>query len=126
MLVGFTTYEGTVAAASDWDEPVEHKTVRPALAGSHEALFHEAALGRFLLLNHAEPVRHVLSERRLERAIGVIYRPQTERISHYFDADLAAQFDAVIHVDRTHALQPLDRDVAWPEVELPETYPFGV
>ena len=126
VLVGFTTYDGRVAAASDWDHPVEHKTVRPALEGSHEALLHEVGLDRFLLLPEDESVREVLAEPRLERAIGVVYHPQSERISHYFDADLAEQFDAIIHIDHTHAVRPLDRVAGWPEAELPETYPFGV
>jgi erythromycin esterase-like protein len=65
-------------------------------------------------------------ERRLERAIGVIYRPETERISHYFEASLANQFDAVIHVDETRAVEPLERTSGWERGELPETYPWGV
>jgi erythromycin esterase-like protein len=120
VLVGFTTYEGTVTAASDWDRPAERKRVRRALPGSWEELFHERELDRFWL----DP--RDLRGRRLERAIGVVYRPETERISHYFHARLADQFDAVIHIDETHALEPLERTSEWQAGELPETYPWGV
>jgi erythromycin esterase-like protein/predicted phosphoribosyltransferase len=120
LLVGFTTYHGTVTAASDWGGPAERKRVRRALPGSWEELFHERELPRFWL----EPTN--LPGRRLERAIGVVYIPETERISHYFHARLAEQFDAVIHIDETHALEPLERTSEWEAGELPETYPFGV
>jgi erythromycin esterase-like protein len=120
LLVGFTTYEGTVTAASDWGGPAERKRVRRALPGSWEELFHDRGLDRFWL----EPGE--LRGRRLERAIGVVYRPETERISHYFHARLADQFDAVIHLDETHALEPLERSSEWEAGELPETYPWGV
>jgi erythromycin esterase-like protein/predicted phosphoribosyltransferase len=120
LLVGFTTYAGTVTAASDWGRPAERKRVRRALPGSWEELFHERDLPRFWL----EPTS--LPGRRLQRAIGVIYRPETERISHYFHARLADQFDAVIHIDETHALEPLERTREWETAELPETYPYGV
>ncbi|HEX6608675.1 MAG TPA: erythromycin esterase family protein, partial [Chloroflexia bacterium] len=96
-LIGFTTYTGTVTAASDWDEPAERKRVRPGLPGSYEALFHEVGIPRFWLPLHSGPAADALRRPRLERAIGVIYRPDTERISHYFTAELPAQFDAVIH-----------------------------
>jgi erythromycin esterase-like protein len=120
LLVGFTTYTGTVTAASDWGGPAERKHVRRSLPGSWEELLHERELPRFWL----EPAD--LRGRRLERAIGVIYRPETERISHYFQARLAQQFDAVIHIDETHALEPLERTSEWETGELPETYPWGV
>jgi erythromycin esterase-like protein/predicted phosphoribosyltransferase len=120
VLVGFTTYTGTVTAASDWGGPAERRHVRRALPGSWEELFHERGVPRFLL----EP--RDLHGRRLERAIGVVYRPETERISHYFHARLASQFDAVIHLDETHALEPLERTSEWETGELPETYPWGV
>jgi erythromycin esterase-like protein len=120
LLVGFTTYAGTVTAASDWGAPAERKRVRRALPGSWEELFHERGPDRFWL----DP-RDVRG-RRLERAIGVVYRPETERASHYFHARLADQFDAVIHIDETHALEPLERTGQWEAVELPETYPWGV
>jgi len=125
VLVGFTTHHGTVTAASDWDGPPERKHVRPALAGSYEALFHEAHLGRFLLTSQGEVRSHLLKAR-LERAIGVIYRPATERLSHYFDAKLPEQFDAVLHFDETSAVEPLAINAEWQAGEVPETYPFGV
>jgi erythromycin esterase-like protein len=120
LLVGFTTYTGTVTAASDWGGPAERKRVRRALPGSWEELLHERDVPRFWF----EPAD--LPGRRLERAIGVVYRPETERISHYFHARLAQQFDAVIHIDETHALEPLEPTSAWRAGELPETYPWGV
>ena len=124
--VGFTTYTGTVTAANDWDEPGERKRVRPALPDSYEMQFHETQIPRFFLPLRDGPTRSsVLSKQRLERAIGVIYRPQTERISHYFRADLPRQFDAVFHFDETRALQPLDLPERRHDVEPPETYPSG-
>ncbi|MCA1619724.1 MAG: erythromycin esterase family protein [Acidobacteria bacterium] len=127
VLVGFTTYTGTVTASSDWDEPGRRKRVRPALEGSYEALFHEAGLGRFVLDLRAEgPARDLLARPRLERAIGVIYRPETERQSHYFRARLAEQFDAVLHFDETRAVEPLEPAARWTAgEEPPETYPSG-
>jgi erythromycin esterase-like protein len=120
LLVGFTTYAGTVTAASDWGAPAERKRVRRALTGSWEELFHQMGVPRFLLDTHG------LDGRRLERAIGVIYRPETERLSHYFDARLASQFDMVVHLDETHAVEPLERTSEWETGELPETYPWAV
>jgi erythromycin esterase-like protein len=120
LLVGFTTYTGTVTAASDWGGPAERKHVRRALPGSWEELFHERGMGRFLL----DP--RELHGRLLERAIGVVYRTETERISHYFHARIAQQFDAVIHLDETHGVEPLERTSQWETGELPETYPWGV
>ncbi|MFL5656577.1 MAG: erythromycin esterase family protein [Ktedonobacteraceae bacterium] len=127
VLVGFSTYTGTVTAASDWDEPHERMRVRPALEGSYEALFHDTGLAKFLL-NSREDNNAVKGLRgpRLERAIGVIYRPQTERISHYFTARLPEQFDALIHFDKTRAVEPLDRTELWDAGEPPETFPFTV
>ena len=85
MLVGFTTHHGTVTAASDWGGPAERKRVRPALAGSYEAMFHATQLTRFLLTwREGDTATEGLRDPRLERAIGVIYRPETERMSHYF------------------------------------------
>jgi erythromycin esterase-like protein len=125
-LVGFTTYDGTVTAASNWDGPAERKRVRPALDGSYEDLFHATNIPNFLLqVRGATWLSGVLKER-LERAIGVIYSPETERISHYFHVRLADQFDAVIHMDHTRAVEPLERTAQWEEGELPETYPFAV
>jgi erythromycin esterase-like protein len=120
LLVGLTTYTGTVTAASDWGQPAERRRVRRALAGSWEELFHEAGEPRALI---DSPRLHGL---RLERAIGVVYRPETERLSHYFLARLAAQFDAVLHFDETTALEPLERSGEWERGEAPETYPWGV
>jgi erythromycin esterase-like protein len=120
FLVGFTSYTGTVTAASDWGGPAERKRVRRALPGSWEELFHLSEAPRFLLL--PADLRGI----RRQRAIGVIYRPQTERISHYFDARLADQFDAVIHIDETSAVEPLERTSEWEAGELPETYPWAV
>ncbi len=111
--IGFATYTGEVTAASDWDGPVERKTVRPALPGSYEAQLHDVGLDRFWFDLRDEALTEALRGPRLERAIGVIYRPETERVSHYFNAQLPAQFDAVIHYDVTRALEPLDPDVGW-------------
>jgi erythromycin esterase-like protein len=125
--IGFTTYSGTVTAASDWGEPAERKRVRPALAGSYEELFHATGLPRFWLdLRERNEAIDLLRRERLERAIGVIYRPETERLSHYFEAGLPDQFDAVIHFDETRALQPLERTSDWDRGELPETYPSAL
>jgi erythromycin esterase-like protein len=125
-LVGFTTYDGSVTAASDWGGDAERKRVRTALPGSHEAVLHQVAPPAYWLDTAATATREALGATRLERAIGVIYRPQTERQSHYFDARLGDQFDAVIHVDRTRALEPLERTSAWDRGEPPETFPSGV
>ena len=127
FLLGFTTYEGTVRAASNWDEPAHVKRVRPGLPGSWEALFHEAGPERFLLAMDDGDLRRRLDEPLLERAIGVIYLPETERRSHYFTARIGAQFDAVIHVDVTRALDSLPAHAPVPgDVEVPETFPAGV
>jgi erythromycin esterase-like protein len=127
VLVGFTTHSGTVTAASNWDGPAERKEVRSALYGSYEALFHETGTPDFMLeLRGNNWVRGVLNWSRLERAIGVIYLPESERISHYFNARLADQFDAVIHFDKTRAVEPLERTSQWEAGEFPETYPFAV
>ncbi len=126
LLIGFSTYDGRVTAAPRWGDPPQRKRVRPALPGSYEALFHHADLDRFWLSSNAPTSLAALRGPRLERAIGVVYRPQTERQSHYFEADLAAQFDAVIHLDRTRALEPLDRTAAWDRGEPPETFPSGM
>lgn len=118
LLVGFSTYTGHVSAASQWDGDVEHKWVRPALHDSYEYLFHSTGLDRFFLpLNEvaAEP----LCEAMLERAIGVIYLPQSERESHYFWTSLAHQFDALFHLDETSALEPLEVPPHWHQREAP-------
>jgi len=127
VLVGFTTHTGTVTAASNWDGPAERKRVRAALSGSYESLFHAAGVPRFLLiLRGATWLSGVLNQEMLERAIGVIYLPESERVSHYFQARLANQFDAVIHLDETRAVEPLERTSQWEAGEFPETYPFAV
>jgi erythromycin esterase-like protein len=128
-LVGFTTYEGSVIAAHDWDEPAQHFRVAPALDESWEARLHEAAVPRFYVT--ASALRAAFGARdRLARAIGVVYRPETERLGHYGYASLADQFDAVVHVDTTRHVEPLDiidRPMSEaPEADLPETYPTGV
>jgi erythromycin esterase-like protein/predicted phosphoribosyltransferase len=126
-LVGFTTYTGTVTAADDWDGPADRKVVRPALRESVEELFHEVGEKEFLVrLGGAAGAAEALRSARLERAIGVIYRPQTERQSHYFHARVADQFDAVIHIDETRAVEPIERTARWEKGEAPETYPFAV
>jgi erythromycin esterase-like protein len=125
--IGFTTYTGTVTAADDWDAPAKRKQVRRALPGSVEALFHEVDEESFILpLLPARPAAETLQATRLERAIGVIYRPETERQSHYFQARLAHQFDLVIHIDETRAIEPLERTARWEEGEPPLTYPYAV
>lgn len=124
--VGFTTYSGTVTAASDWDEPGQRRRVRPALPGSYESLLHDVDLPAFLLKFNNQELSDELRIPRLERAIGVVYRPDTERISHYFVAALSEQFDAVIHFDKTRAIEPLDLTEHWQVDEEPETYPFGI
>jgi protein-L-isoaspartate(D-aspartate) O-methyltransferase len=123
--IGFGTESGTVAAASDWDGPMQIKAVRPALEGSYERLCHESGAPRFLLplRNGAAAVVRGLAKPRLERAIGVIYRPETERASHYFEAVLPEQFDEYVWFDRTEAVTPLAAE----ELRgLPDTYPFGL
>jgi erythromycin esterase-like protein/predicted phosphoribosyltransferase len=121
LNAGFSTYTGSVTAANDWGGPAERLHVLRALPGSWEELFHRRGVASFLL--DTAP----LEGRRLERAIGVVYRPQTERWSHYFHAQLAAQFDMLIHLDETSALEPLADAGEWDERrELPETYPWGV
>ena len=125
FLLGFTTHSGTVAAASDWGEPVEGKTVLPARDDSFEGLLHDAGLRLSLLPLHGE-LFYPLSAKRLERAIGVIYRPESERLSHYFGASLSEQFDSVVHVDVSRAVTPLDPSTSWPAQGEPETYPSGL
>lgn len=125
--IGFTTYTGTVTAAEDWGGPAQRKWVRPALPDSLEELGHEVGEKEFLLSFCAAPrAAEALRVARLERGIGVIYRPETERQSHYFRARVADQFDAVIHIDETRALEPLERTARWETGELPKTYPFAV
>ena len=131
FLIGFSTHHGTVTAAHDWDGPAERRTVVPGLPGSYEDVFHSAAVNglgpRFLIdLRADDEVREHLRTPRLQRAIGVIYRPETERQSHYFNARLADQFDVMMHFDETTALEPLERMGTWEPGELPETYPTAL
>lgn len=126
-LIGLTTYTGTVTAASEWGGIAERKYVRPALKGSLEELFHETDRPAFLvspMLSRA--VEEPLSAVRLGRAIGVIYLPATERQSHYYHVRAADQYDAIIHVDKTRALEPLEMTSHWVAGETPETYPTGL
>jgi erythromycin esterase-like protein len=128
VLAGFTTYTGTVTAASDWDAPAERMHIRPGLVGSYEAVLHHATIPAFALdfTRIDEPARVGLCRPRLERAIGVVYRPETERQSHYFDARLPDQFDAIIHLDTTRAVEPLERTAEWTAGEPPETFPSAL
>jgi erythromycin esterase-like protein len=138
LNVGFTTYAGSVTAASEWDGPAERKRVRPGLPHSYESLFHDLAgqlavdpdtghTRDFLLLFRGDSsLAEALEGPLLERAIGVIYRPETERISHYFKAHLSRQFDAVIHCDQTRAVEPLEEVALAAREEPPETYPSGL
>ena len=125
VLIGFTTYSGTVTAASEWDSPAERKTVRPALENSYERLFHQTGIPRFMLDLRDPGLSSELPGENLERAIGAIYRPESERISHYFRARLAQQFDAVLHFDATSALATLEPE-SRPGAEPRETFPSGV
>jgi len=125
-LIGFTTYDGTVTASTEWGGPSERKRVRPAMNDSHESYLHKANAGRFWLNLADQTVCETLVVPRLERAIGVIYRPESERGSHYFHARLGEQFDAVIHLDHTRAVEPLERTSLWDAGEPPETYPTGL
>jgi erythromycin esterase-like protein len=120
LLAGFTTYGGTVTAAREWGGPAECRELRPAVAGSYEEYLHRLDLRRVVL----EPVG--LPGQLRERAIGIIHRPQDERLLHYFDARLGAEFDLVVHLDETRAVEPLERMGEWERNELPATYPWGL
>jgi erythromycin esterase-like protein len=127
VLVGFTTATGTVTAATEWDGPAHRRHVRPPLANSYERLFHGIGIPRFLLPLRTDATLHAaLSAPRLERAIGVLYVPETERRSHYFHARLSEQFDYVLHFDTTRAVEPLERSAGWEAGEVAETYPSGL
>lgn len=126
FLIGFGTNRGTVAAADNWDGPMKVKTVRPAHTESYECLCRDAGIGRFMLdlrKDRHKELRSALMQPRLERAIGVIYRPETELASHYFDAHLPEQFDGYVWFEETKAITPLP---AKPQPGFPETYPFGL
>jgi erythromycin esterase-like protein len=127
VLIGLSTYHGTVTAASDWGATPQRKRVRPALSGSYEEAFHQTGLARFMLsLRENNRAVQLLGEGRPERAIGVIYLPETERKSHYFYAHLPQQFDAILHFDETRAVEPLEKSSHWTIGEAPETYPVGI
>jgi erythromycin esterase-like protein len=127
VLIGFTTYSGTVTAASEWDGPAQRQFVRPAVPESYEMVFHLAEYPRFWLefLKNPEVTFNLRAER-LERAVGVIYRPETELASHYLNARLPDQFDAVLHFDATRAVEPLERRPRWQRREVEETFPTGM
>ncbi|MFL6734887.1 MAG: erythromycin esterase family protein [Sphingomicrobium sp.] len=128
-LIGFGTHSGTVAAADDWDEPMRMKQVRPSLPGSYERIAHDSGIPRFLLdLREGEvgrEIKEALLEPALERFIGVIYRPETERWSHYSECTLARQFDAYVWFDETRAVTPLE-GAEMRSAGEEETYPFGL
>lgn len=123
--IGFGTFAGTVAAASDWDSPMEIKTVLPSIPESYEHICHQTAIPSFLLNLRTAPsaVLEALRKPRLERAIGVIYRPDTELASHYFQAVLPEQFDEYIWFDQTTAVAPFETKAL---EAMPDTYPFGL
>ncbi len=125
-LIGFSTHTGTVAAADNWDEPAQLKKVRPAHKDSYEQIFHQTGMPQFFLNLRNKEIEEILRRPQLERAIGVIYRPETERVSHYFTAVLSEQFDGVIHFDVTRAVEPLDKAGSWSHEDLPETFPAGL
>jgi erythromycin esterase-like protein len=126
VAIGFSTYAGSVTAASDWHAPEEHKRVLPARSDSYEYIFHSLGIARFWVpLRPHRPYLRGLPVEARERAIGVIYRPDTELQSHYFHARLIDQFDAIYHFDVTRAVIPLERSGLWREGEPPETYPTG-
>ena len=126
VLVGFGTDTGTVAAASDWGADMEIKTVRPARPDSYEHVFRRTGVARSLT-DWRGPgrtaLRQILQEPRLERAIGVVYRPETELSSHYFEAVLSEQFDCWVWFENTSAVSPLGHEKPH---GAPETYPFGL
>jgi len=131
FLLGFTTHAGSVTAADDWNAPARRKAIVPSRLDSVERLLHDTGIERFVLpLRDADAMlRRAFEGHLLERAIGVVYRPETERWSHYFEAALVRQFDAVVHLDRTTALTPLDgpdADAAEAPAATAETYPSGL
>ena len=123
-MIGFGTHAGTVAAAADWGDEMEVMTVRPSRPDSVERLFHDSAIERgVLMLDHNPELQRRLGEDRLERFIGVIYRPDTELQSHYASVELARQFDAYVWFDKTRAVEALP---ATPRPGVPDTWPFGL
>jgi erythromycin esterase-like protein len=127
LSIGFTTHTGTVTAAVEWDSPPRRRHVRPSLAGSVEQLLHSAGMERLLLpLRTDLDLAAALTPARLERAIGVLYLPESERRSHYFHARVAEQFDYLIHIDETRAVEPLERTAHWEAGKVAETFPSGL
>ncbi|MFS0756405.1 erythromycin esterase family protein [Noviherbaspirillum sp. 1P10PC] len=125
FLLGYTTHAGTVTAASEWDSPAQLKNVRPSREDSHENLMHRTGHDFLLPLRGNAELQKQLGQR-LERAIGVVYLPESERVSHYFQSELGRQFDAIVHFDTTRAVKPLDAPADMVHDELPETYPTGI
>lgn len=127
LLVGFSTCRGFVTAASDWDAPMQRKQVRDPLPNSYEEVFHHVNHKEFLLnLREDNSATDMLRVPRLQRAIGAIYRPETERQSHYFSSSLPEQFDFMLHYDVTDAVKPIDVTPQWHRGEMDETYPSGL
>jgi len=128
ILIGFTTYKGTVRAAAAWGDLPQIFTVPPALEESYEALFHTVGVERFFINFQEETGARELfrNSRYLHRAIGVVYRPQTERASHYYHSNLSYQYDGVMHIDTSHALEALHLVTPKTLKDLPETYPSGM
>ncbi len=126
-LIGFLTNSGTVTAASAWDGVAERKIIRPALQNSYEHFFHNLNIPTFIIsFKDNEKINRYIPNNLLERAIGVIYLPKTERTSHYFYANLSKQFDVVIYLDNTTAITPLETTAVWHKGEVFETYPSGL
>ena len=126
LRIGFSTSRGTVTAASDWDGPAESKIINAPLRGSYEEIFSQLGKKFFYLdLGVRNEAVAMLEEERLQRAIGVIYRPETERMSHYFHTSLPRQFDFIIHIDETEAIAPLPTRIHKRPGEMDETYPSG-
>jgi erythromycin esterase-like protein len=123
VLVGLTTHHGTVTAAHDWDGPALRRTLRPAIEGSYASLFHATDIPRFLLFPRPDAHPPLPVGPLLERAVGVVYRPESERESHYFEAHLAKQFDALLYLDETRALVPLDPSPEWASVHPDDVEP---
>ena len=126
VLVGFTTHSGTVTAALDWwDSPPEQLVLPPAIQGSHEEVFHELDSPDFMLNLRSNRIQ-LLAEPRLQRTVGIVYRPDMEIDHQYFKVRLNAQFDAILHFDKTRAVEPIEHTTGWDRAEMPETFPTGV
>ena len=130
-ILGCGSHDGTVAAAHNWDGDMETMDVVPSRADSWERVAHDTGLDSFVLNIrdaglHDERLKRKLEEQKMERFIGVIYRPETELQSHYSKAALGKQFDAYLWFDRTGAVSPLEKKQLKTPVGLEETYPFGL